>query len=243
MPKLNQVVAIEKSIKSKVNAEGAALHKACQKPELFNGLSRTYEPIFEEGEKLPPEYNRVQMRGGEVLGELMRLMSELFDITATKDWANCKARADIVVDGETVLDQVPTQFLLFLEKNLEDLRTFIDKLPTLDPKEDWTYDENQGLYRTAPSRTQRTRKVQKPIVLYDATEKHPAQTQLITEDETAGYWNRVLLSGALPEPRKKLLVDRVDKLRNAVKFAREEANTLQVDKVEVAARVFGWVTR
>lgn len=243
MTKLNQVVAVEKTIKSKVNSEGGALNKASQRPELFNGLSRTYEPIFDEGEKLPAEYSRVQMRATEVLSEMTRLMVEIFDITATKDWANCKARADVVVDDEVVLEGVPTQFLLFLEKNLEELRGFIDRLPTLDPKEDWIYDENQGLYRTAPSRTQRTRKVQKAIVLYDATDKHPAQTQLITEDETAGYWHRVLLSGAMPEKRKKQLVDRVDKLRNAVKFAREEANTMQVDKVELANRLFGWVTR
>ncbi len=39
MAKLNQIIAIEKGIKSKAYAHVTELHKACQKPDLFNGFS------------------------------------------------------------------------------------------------------------------------------------------------------------------------------------------------------------
>ena len=129
----------------------------------------------------------------------LRALAELFDITATKDWANCSARATVVVDGKPLLEDVPATYLLFLEKQLSDLRTFIDKMVELDAGEDWLEDPSTGMYRTEAIKTQRTKKVQRPIVLYDATEHHPAQTQLITEDVVAGYWNTVKYSGA-PQP-------------------------------------------
>jgi hypothetical protein len=40
-------------------------------------------------------------------------------------------------------------------------------------------------------------------VLYDATEHHPAQTQLISEDVIVGWWETVKHSGAIPRPRQE----------------------------------------
>jgi hypothetical protein len=243
MARLNQVIAIEKSVKQRVNTDAGALHKISQKGELFNGLARTYSARDDGGEQIPPEYQRVQHRAEALLSEIAGMMSELFDVTATKDWTNTRARADVVVEGETLLSEVPATYLLFLEKNLDDLRTVIDKLPVLDPSYDWTFDANQGLFKTEPTLAQRTKKEQRPIVLYDATTEHPAQTQLITEDVVVGHWKRTLLSGALPEPRRKTLLRRVEALRNAVKFAREQANTVEADEQKVGEKLFGWLLR
>ena len=43
-----------------------------------------------------------------------------------------------------------------------------------------------------------------------------------------GYWTTVKFSGALPARRVNELLDRIERLQQAVKFAREEANAAEV---------------
>jgi hypothetical protein len=79
-------------------------------------------------------------------------------------------------------------------------------------------------------------------VLYDATDKHPAQTQLITDDVIVGFWTMVKQSGSLPKSEKKKLATRVEKMLDAIKAARERANSAPVTaKPEIGARVFGYL--
>src|SRR3712207_71454 len=98
MTKLNQIIAVEKGIKSRSFQELTDAHHALQKPSLLAGIARTYRPKDEEGEQLPPESTRVQVRAEDIIRQTAEIMTRLFDITATKDWTNCKARADVVVD-------------------------------------------------------------------------------------------------------------------------------------------------
>jgi hypothetical protein len=99
MPKLNQIVAIEKSVKSRIYGEITEMHKLSQKPDLFSGFSKQYRKKDEEGEDYPPEQKRVQILADEQLASAAKLLTELFDVTATKDWANCRAVADVEIDG------------------------------------------------------------------------------------------------------------------------------------------------
>jgi hypothetical protein len=170
-------------------------------------------------------------------GELARL----FDLTATKDFANCEAKADVTVDGEKLLEQVPATHLLFLEKQLTELEAFIRRLPTLDQAEHWDRDQAQGLWATRPVETVRTRKVPKNHVLSEATKEHPAQVQVYNEDVPEGRWTLVKFSGALPVPRVQEFLGRVRTLQAAVKTAREEANMHQVTDRKVGEAVFGYL--
>src|SRR6478752_7224234 len=124
MPRLNQIIAVEKGIKTRSHTELTEAHHALQKPALLSGISRSYRPKDEEGEQLPPEATRVQAKAEEVIRKTADILVALFDVTATKDYTNCKARADVVVDGKTLLAGVPVTYLLFLEKQLVDLHTF-----------------------------------------------------------------------------------------------------------------------
>lgn len=169
MPKLNQIIAIEKDVSSKTHRTITDAYQILQKPAPLAGISRTYQPKDEEGERLPPESTRVQIKGEQVVGGVMYAIAKLFDITATKDYGNCEAKADVVVDGVTIIEQAPVTFLLFIEKQLVDITTFIQKLPTLDPAEDWEKDLNQDVWRTTPVQTTRTKKVPKNWVKADAT--------------------------------------------------------------------------
>jgi hypothetical protein len=242
MAKLNQIIAIEKGVKSRVYGEFTNLFKTIQKSELFQGVARSYQKLDEEGEDLPAERKKVQLTADEALKRTETILSELINTTARKDWSNNTATADLVVDGETIVEGVPVTFLLFLEKQLTDVRKFIGTLPTLDSSEDWNQDANSGLYKTPATPTHRTKKVQKPLVLFPATPEHPAQTQMITEDVLVGHWHTIKESGALPAPRKQQLIDRVESLINAVKQAREAANNAdEVKTPDVGAAVFGYL--
>lgn len=224
MAYLNQVIAIEKGVKSQVYSDMTNLNKMVQKPDLFNGFTRTYQAKEDAGEQLPSENKKVQLDSFDVLRNVQRVMSELMSVTARKDWTNCEAKGSVVIDGLTILIDVPITYLLFLEKQLNDIKTLITNIPVLDVAEVWQKIEGSSLYRTDPIETFRTKKVQKAIVLYDATDHHPAQTQLITEDVIVGYWKQTKQSGALTEEEKFGILERVNKLQQAVKEAREKAN-------------------
>ncbi len=238
MAKLNQILAIEKGIKTRVYGEFTELHNATQKPALMNGFHKSYAARDEDGETYPSESQKVQYVASEVFERVAKGLCELFDITATKDWANCTARANVVVDGKPLLEDVPATYLLFLEKQLSDLHTFVGKMAELDPGSDWAVDPGTGLFKTEPTSTQRTKKVQRPITLYEATKEHPAQTQLITEDVIAGTWLTIKYSGAIAAPRKKQLLSRIEKLTNAVKYAREQANASEAPEKKLGREVF-----
>ncbi|HZS04088.1 MAG TPA: hypothetical protein VFD58_04565 [Blastocatellia bacterium] len=241
MPKLNQIIAVEKGVKSRVYGEITDMHKSSQKPDLFNGFVKSYRRKDEDGEDYPAERKKVQMMADVMLARAATLLAELFDVTATKDWGNCHAFADVEVDGQVLVKNAPVPYLLFLEKQINDLHAFVDKLPVLDETDDWTKDDNAGLYKTMPIPTHRTKKVQKPVVLYEATKEHPAQTQIITEDVVVGYWDTVKHSGALPAPRRQVLLERIERLSKAVKFAREKANDAETENQKIGKAIFDYL--
>lgn len=238
---LNQIIAIEKGVKSSSYSKLSEAHKKLQKPSLLSGLSRTYRPKDEEGDQLPSESTRVQVKAEEIIHTTSRELSKLFDVVATKDWGNTQAKANVEVDGQVLVENAPVTYLLFLEKQLTDLKTFIEKLPTLDPAEHWEYDEVQDCWATPPVETTRNKKVPRNHVKAEATEHHPAQVEVYQEDVIVGYWKTIKYNGSLPASRVNELLRRVEKLQKAVKYARAEANSMQVEKQKVGDKFFGYL--
>lgn len=216
-------------------------YKANQKPALFNGFTKNYEPVDAEGQKLPPESAAVQMTVDEQLKEVTESLNALWDTVAAVEYANTEAKADVIVNGETILSDVPATYLLFLEKQLTDVKTYVSSLPTLSSDTTWTRDENDNLFKSPVTQRHRNEKKQKPIVLYDATDEHPAQTQLVTVDELAGYWNEVKHSGAIPATRKAVLLARVENLLASVKTARARANTVTAPDINVGKSLLNFI--
>lgn len=224
MKKLNQVLAIEKGIKTKSYAKLSDLHKVTQKHDLTDGFTKTYQPLREDGNKLPSESKKVQVSADDVFKEIGAAFTELFNVTAQKDWANQTAKADLIVDGKVLIKDCPPTYLLFLKKQLTDLETFIGKFVELKPDTNWSVDGASGLNKSDPVTTHRTEKVLEPIVKYAATPEHPAQTEMITRDIIVGHWTTTYFSGALSKTRKTQLSERIQRLLNAVKEALEIAN-------------------
>ena len=243
MTKLSQIVAVEKGVKSDALRRFTDAHREVQKQPLLSGISRSYQPRDDDGDPLPPESTKVQVKCEEVLGEVTAVLTRLFDVTLTKDDANRTAVGDVVVDGQTLLRQVPVTYLLFLEKQLTDLHTFVSKLPVLDPADDWedVLDPVSGCWKTRPVRTVRSKKVPRNHVMAEATKEHPAQVQVYMEDVPVGDWTTIKFSGALPATRVREILDRVTALQQAVKFAREEANGVEVTDQHAGEAVFRYL--
>lgn len=241
--KLNQILAIEKGVRARTARELTDAHRETQQVDRLSGVIRTYQPRDDDGQELPSESTNVQVVIDRSNQKVADALTRLFDVVATKDYANTHAQADVVVDGEALLTAVPPTFLLFLEKRLVDLHTYIDKLAVLDPAVAWepAPTSGEGVSRTAPVMTAKTNKVPKPVVLYDATKEHPAQVQVFNEDVIVGDWTTIKFSGAITKERKQLLLERVDKLAQAVKYAREQANQLEVTDQNVGAPIFDYL--
>lgn len=241
MAKLNQIVAIVTGKKTRAQKSLTEIYKRLQKDALFEGIARTYTPTDEDGEKQPAEKKNVQYKTRDAIQEARDTLLELFDATATQDYGNCNARADVTVDDRVILEQVPVTYLMFLEKQLTDLHTFVQSIPLLDAAESWQWDENSDCYVTEPAVSNRTKKVPRSYVLYEATEKHPAQVEMYHEDVTVGQWKTIKFSSALAAQEKNEMTQRVRRLQEAVKFAREEANSMEVDRVQLGNKVFDFV--
>jgi len=242
--KLNQIIAVEKGVKSRAISKFSDLYHVLQKPEQFTGFSKKYQSKDEEGEKLNPERKKVQFTVPDIIDSGYSVISDLINLTYRKDIANMKATANVVVDGDIVVANAPVTFLLFLEKQLVDVETFIETLPVLDPTEEWEFDEEAQFYKTEPIVTNRTKKVPKVVVLYNATDKHPAQTELLQEDVIVGEWENIKHSGAIPKHKQEELLQRVRKLMIAVKNAREEANEYEETESPkaIGEQIFSYLT-
>lgn len=241
MQKLSQVIAVEKGIKERTKAAIDGLYHVGQKTEPFSGIDRTYTPKDDNGDRLPKESKLVQQNVTDILKAVRKSVSELLDITAAKDFANCSAKASVVVDGVAILENVPVTFLMFLEKCITDLLAIVGKLPVLPTDQAWTLDANSGLYKSEPEQTLRTAKEVMPLVLYPATDKHPAQTDKITRDVTVGTWTGIKISGAMPAPAKEALLERLRTLQRSVKYAREAANNIEAPEIDAGNKILGWL--
>ena len=242
--KLNQVIAIsngEKSTKQKVLSK---VYQDLSKIPLFNGITKVYKPLEDDvtgSNLIPNETHPVQATVQSSIEEAFKVMEKMFNIVATQDVANCEAKADISVNNKIILEEVPVTHLLFLEKQLIDLRTFVESLPVLDPAESWEFDKASGQYRSEPTKTVRSKKVMKNHVKAEATEKHPAQVEVYNEDVPVGTWTTTKFSGCIEKVEKNKMLNYIEDLDKAVKLAREEANSIEVQKSDFGTKILDYI--
>lgn len=235
MARLNQIIAVVQGKKSRVQKLLTTIHHGWQKDRI-SGIGRTYTPTNEEGERLPPEQRIVQLRVSDALDRAREQLVDFIDTVATQETSNCVAQADVQIGQQVLLAAVPVTVLLFLEKQLIDLRTLAENIPTLPSDRAWVWDENKNCYATTPETTVRTQKIPTTHVKFEPTEHQPGQADVIMVDKTVGHWSTVHTSGAMPEQDRDEIIGRVEKLQEAVKRAREEANATEVHQVEGRGR-------
>ena len=84
-----------------------------------------------------------------------------------------------------------------------------------------------------PQVTTKTEKKVTPVILYPATEKHPAQIEKVTEDVPVGTFTLSVISGATTAIQKANVIAVLDDLIIEVKKARTRANSVEVQKVYI----------
>jgi hypothetical protein len=246
---LGQVVAAEAAARAEANKRRGTLHKQGQKGDLFEGFDTTYSPFAEADDgsdqrslQRPPEGKRVQLIAEDLLREFMNEMRSAIDLAAVKDEANCRAKADVITPGGSVLLRaVPATHLLHMEKVLEDFGAFIARLPVRDPAVDWTYNPDDRLAHSPETFTNSEEVRTRALVIVPPTQYQAGQGTAIQERVAIGRRTTVRHTGALSVQRKRDLERRVAELKVAFKQARETANRAEAADASEAEVLFGYI--
>lgn len=238
--KLHEVVAILSGKKTRATKLLTEAHHGW-KQELINGISRSYEPLDAEGEKLPSESKRVQVRVGDVVKKTVEELVDYMDIVATQETGNTIAKADVVVEGKIVIKDAPVGLLLFLEKRLTDLHTFVSQFPTLPTDRDWKFSPEFNCNVTDPTQQHRTAKLPQNFVKFEPTQHQPGQSEIIYVDKVVGNWTIRYFSGAVTAKEQAEMLSRINKLQESVAKAREQANSTDVQTIKVGKSVCDYV--
>lgn len=241
MTELHEILAVESSLKGEAVRACDEISKTLHNVGLFIGQIKTYAPNDEDGETQPTDTKIVQHTAKEMLAWLEDSYSPWIDVAIQKEIANTNAKANVEIDGVVILEDMPATALLNLENKLADIERVIKGMPVYDPAESWERDTDQGVWKTKPRHTNRTTKRQVPLELSPATEKHPAQVALINEDKFVGVWETTLFCGALSPTAKRKILANILELAQAVKRARQRANTEKIEERKVAADVFAHI--
>lgn len=209
----------------------------------YNGMTRTYAPLEEGGEPLPNESKEVVTTVPVRLAYTEAKLVEMYDFELIRDEANMRAKADLVVDGVTIAKDLPSTLLLSLEKRLVEYRSVLDAIPTLDLSKKWQAITNESdKFQSGPDKTYRTAKKTEAVILHPATKEHAAQVQPAVVDKTIGTFETTLFSGAVHPGTKRNLLERTDRLIDAVKKARMKANTVETnDSLKIGAPLFEYI--
>lgn len=245
MSKLHELLAVEgdlEGIYKKILDETAQTFT--KKVDRFFGTVRTME-WFEEGNPpVPSEHQALTTTVKDKLGYQKNAVIRYFDALLQKERTNQDAKADIVIDGAVIASGLPATFLLGLESRLKRVREVYDKIPTLPPNIKWEKDITKGddIYsRAHPEEQLKTEKIFKVQVLYDATKEHPAQVEKIPETKNVGVYKKEIWTGLLSPADKSVLLGKIDKLIQAVKKARQRANTTEVVKTTIGKELFTYI--
>ena len=101
--KLHQLLAVAKTRRRDADGNVNGAYHIIQKHQLFVGMTRTYQPKDDAGLRLPEESQLVQANVADQLSTLRDALATLFDTQASIDVTNTFARADVVVDGVTLV--------------------------------------------------------------------------------------------------------------------------------------------
>lgn len=232
MKHLHELLAVSNSVTTQADKVRTDLATSFEKKRHLFGEKRVVFQANAEG--TPPvveSQSSIQTTVREQLGLLAPYVANQIDTDAMINEANTKARADIVLDDGTVLaKQVPATTLLELEKRIAEVQTVLRAVPTLDPAKGFEPDvaRGNGILKARDVVKTRTKKTTIPVVLYPATDKHPAQVNAVQEDVAVGSILEQEWSGELTPAEKSALLDKAERVLRAVKAARARANTYEI---------------
>lgn len=245
---LGQVVGNLAVAREAGNRAGVALRNGLKDTQVTGHNRKFIEDDEEKGllNQNPDEYKAVAFNVPEQLAADAEVATKTLDWALTQDVANCTAKADVIIDGEALLTQVPISHLLHLKTYFSEYKSVIlSSLPTLEPTKDWGTARNP-VSKLWESRTEKVPvhvKQSKALLLHSGTDKHPPQavpdpnplpTHIGTREVT-------ILSGAVSEQEKRQLLAKIDTLIAAVKDAIAVANRTPAQKQSEGGKLFRYL--
>ena len=241
--KLHEILAIEQDRKNKANvAIGESKKTFSKNPTSFDGMIKKYVSTEENAEQIPDETKEMVSSVQKTLSEALQAIITSMDATLSKEETNASgvAKAELIVEDKN-FGTFSATALLALESQLSKVLDLYKSIPTLDTTQKWEFDEQNDFYRTSEEVKFRTVKRPKVIVKYEATEKHPAQTELINIDFQVGRYETTYFSGRITPKQKKSLVDKLEKFIESVKMARSKANNVEVKNIKLGNEIFEYI--
>ena len=246
MPKLHELLPVEGDLSGaydKVLQETSDNFR--KHPDRYQGSQKRVELFDADAPDEAPEYKNMDDTVHNKLDYTSEHIIRYFDCVLQKEATNQNATGDIIIDGVSIAENVPATFLLGLESKLTKVRNVVYRfIPTLQPGIHWEKDETQGpnVYkRKYPEENFRTKKVRKNHIKAPATDKHPAQVEVFTEDEKVARIIKDVWCGMPSSAEKSEILKRLDTLIQAVKKARQRANSEEVVKATIGKKLFDFI--
>lgn len=233
MPKLHELLAVESALENQATkCRGDLVDTFAKKRHLFEEKRVTFIPSAEGAQAETETQSDIQTTVAAELKWIEGILVKSLDASFQVAVANTMAKADIrLEDGTLVMSGVPATALLELEKRIAEVKLLVEAIPTLDPAKGFSVDAARadGIYKAREVTKTRTRKSKKLYVKYEATKEHPAQTELVDEDQPVGKLQEQEWSGLITPAQKTELISRVEILAWGVRAARSRANDVDVD--------------
>lgn len=244
MSKLHEVLAVEAGLQgqaTKITDEAIAAFKG--KPHLFQGKLRTLE-LFAGDDEVSKAAAEAAERQEQILvttvpdklSYVWKTLIPYWDALAQKEATNQQAKADVVVNGTTILTNVPVTLLLSMESKLQKLRQLYEVIPTLEPNIAWQDAPELGanIKRGPENTTLKTAKEVNYRIVVPATDKHQAQVVPQEQVKNVGVYKSTTTSGLITPSQKSLWLGRIDELVRAVTQARQRANEQEIVRINAA---------
>lgn len=235
MPKLYQIIAARTGLANKFQTLMAGLFKPLKSPALSEGITKVFKPaVSDAAGKVnnsfapPAEHKPVQILVRTLLPEVTGEYGKYIDLDMQIEIANARAKGHVIIDGETILQDVPVTALMLLEKRLKALQAHLEALPTQDPAVRWVWDSSHKAYAGPMETTLSKRTVKSFVTVAPATEHHPEQVRDVEKEEVMGIWEKTLYTGLLDPKERNEILHRLKVLIEAVAEARIRANDIEV---------------
>lgn len=250
---MHQLLAVESDLEGRARVIMNETRKVFkEKPVLFQGFVRTYNPFVDDGIEYPAEHQDLTSTVAQKLEYTSKSVSKYYDALLQKESTNQVAVADLVIDGEVLGKDLPATFLLGMESRLKKLREVYAQIPTLAVGVEWKEDQNKGndVYSIVhPEEAMKTQRTIKSKILYPAQfpkegeggQSIPAVIDKWEEVENIGKFTRLVWSGMVTPHRKSQLLDRIDALLRAVKKARQQANSTEVVSASIGNTIMNFI--
>lgn len=241
--KLYELLAVEQDRKNKSNLSiGEAKKTFTKNDPYFDGMVKKYVSLEEDNEQIPDETKEMVKTVKQQLEEVLEDAVTAIDATLSKEETNASgtAKAELIV-GETNFGMFSATSLLALESQVSKILDLYQAIPTLESTKKWNFDKQTNTYKTEEEVKFRSIKRPKVIVKYEATDKHPAQTELLSLDFQVGKYVTTYSSGKLAISQKMDMIKRLEKLIENIKIARSKANNVEVGNVKLGQRIFDFI--